>query len=350
MVFGPEDLYAKVTGQLEVRPKNYDPLRAEYAGGAGVKIITHTAILSCYNQTWANIREIRDTSTGGPLGRRLAWDYLDKVNDAAFIDHVKVTRVEWIHKDGEPYDTRQIEGDFVRDALNQEPRTESLARRVIDEMAQMILGRRKKAKLVDVKSSVDIYTDDGWIHAKATGVLSNGQWRNFDIKRPLDDEDVQALNLVKVWKGTDSEGNDRWNRLRKFEIELNHKHRQTILDLRDKVMKKAWAWVHDKEAGLEYGKLKKPEVIKLGYEVYPLVHSFRYVRFAKGSRKGMDSVLALAQSAAPGESVLKVEGADHSHTGFHYVYYLLLSPEERAEFDNRRRRVERERVGGMLGR
>lgn len=221
------------------------------------------------------------------------------------------------------------------------------ARQTIDEMAHMILGRRKKPTVTDIKVGVDVYSTLPALKAFAVAVLSNGQFKHFEVTEPTDADDTAMVHAARAVSGGDSFY--ATFPMTQLEVRLREKNWAKLQSMREEVVRQAKAWVYDNEREIKYGKLKRPQSIKLDYDAAPLVKGFRFIRFAKGSRKGMDSVLALTQSAAPGESVLKVEGSDMTHTGLRYVYYVLLTPEERQELERRRIQVERERIGGILG-
>lgn len=228
--------------------------------------------------------------------------------------------------------------------------TRNMKAREVIEMAQLMLGRKGKPYVQDPRYAshgVDLKSEPPCIYAWADGVLSNGEHQHVKATAPLRDDDIQKLNLIRAIPA--DQAHERYSRIRDLEDEIFQHEFVRFNALAKKARLLAWEWINREEPKLKYEKIKKPESLSLDYPVMPLTHGLRFVRFARGSRKAMDTLAAVAKSLKPGEDLVRVEGTDNTVSGDRYNYYFIFTPEERQEFDNRRRRAERERVGGMLG-
>lgn len=146
----PDDLYVDVEGVLGVRPQksaqNFDPLSQETQ--TGYKNVLHRAHISCKNQLWSSVR-----NGGQPIRYRLAWNYLDNNEPVAFIDMVEIRRMNFVHKDGTPYDIRPLEAKFLRTQIDKLP--ESRAQQVI-EMAYYSLHDHPPSEQWVKDNNVDV--------------------------------------------------------------------------------------------------------------------------------------------------------------------------------------------------
>jgi hypothetical protein len=100
----------------------------------------------------------------------------------------------------------------------------------------------------------------------------------------------------------------------------------------------------------QFVKIKGLKRVYLKFDIKPLIHGLRYIRFARTSQRSMADAIAFAQLKQPEDEMLRLMGPETSKGSHRFEYYVLVNPEEKATFNRRVLDAQRAQVSGAMKR